>query len=247
MARRNWPDHGGNPRYGLSAPGSPWVQELDGPIRIKALLIADPYFLAVNMNPMTTSRRGRGAALSAIALVAALALSACGGSDDAGNPDSRLTEAQATAPLEDAPAPLAAIRSEANELLGGGTEAFERRLEELRGFPIVVNKWASWCGPCRFEFPWFQSAAEERGGKIAFLGIDSNDSESSAEQFLSELPLPYPSYSDPGLEIAGELGGPPQAFPATAFYDRSGELVFTHPGVYADEQDLIADIERYAR
>jgi thiol-disulfide isomerase/thioredoxin len=210
-------------------------------------LITDPYFLGVNMDAMISTRRRRGGALGAIVLVAALALGACGGSDDAGNPDSRLSEAEAKAPLEDAPAPLAAIRSEANELLGGGTEAFKGRIEELRGFPIVVNKWASWCGPCRLEFPWFQSVAEERGGEIAFLGIDSNDSESAAEQFLSELPLPYPSYSDPGLEIAGELGGPPQAFPATAFYDRAGELVFTRPGVYANEQELRADIERYAR
>jgi cytochrome c biogenesis protein CcmG, thiol:disulfide interchange protein DsbE len=209
--------------------------------------MTDPYFLGVNMGGMTGSRRRRGAAVGAIALVAALTLGACGGSDDSGNPDSRLSEEQATAPLEEVPAPLAAIRSEANELLGGGTEAFKRRIEELRGFPIVVNKWASWCGPCRLEFPWFQSVAEERGGEIAFLGVDSNDSESAAKQFLSELPLPYPSYSDPGLDIAGELGGPPQAFPATAFYDRSGELVFTRPGVYPSEQELIADVERYAR
>ena len=107
----------------------------------------------------------------------------------------------------------------------------------------MVNKWASWCGPCRFEFPCFQSLAEKRGGEIAFLGVDSNDSDGAAKHFLSELPLPYPSYSDPDLQIAQDLGGPPQAFPATAFYDRSGELVFTHPGVYANEQDLTADVE----
>ena len=67
--------------------------------------------------------------------------------------------------------------------------------------------------PCRFEFPWFQSLAEKRGGQIAFLGVNSNDSDDSAKQFLSELPLPYPSYSDPDLNIAQGLGGPPQAFP----------------------------------
>jgi cytochrome c biogenesis protein CcmG/thiol:disulfide interchange protein DsbE len=188
--------------------------------------------------------------LVALALAAALATAgagACGGEDGAGNPDSRLSVEEATASLEGAPAPLAAIRSEANELLDGGTDAFEQRIAGLRGFPIIVNKWASWCGPCRYEFPWFQSAAERRGGEIAFLGVDSNDSEEAAARFLGELPLPYPSFSDPDLEIAQELGGPPQAFPATAFYDRSGELVFTHPGVYGDEGDLIADIERYAR
>ena len=73
-----------------------------------------------------------------------------------------------------------------------------------------------------------------------------NDSDASAKQFLSELPLPYPSYTDPDLHIAQDLGGPPQAFPTTTFYDRSGKQVFTHPGVYPDEQALAADVDRYA-
>jgi cytochrome c biogenesis protein CcmG, thiol:disulfide interchange protein DsbE len=178
--------------------------------------------------------------------IAGLVAAGCGGSD-AGNPDSRLSLEQATEPLQAAPPPLAQIRAQANELLSGGTDAFDQRLRELRGVPVVVNKWASWCGPCRFEFPWFQSLAEQRGGEIAFLGVDANDSDSTAEQFLSELPLPYPSYTDPDLKIAQELGGPSQAFPTTSFFDRSGELVYTHPGVYADEQDLTADVDRYAR
>jgi cytochrome c biogenesis protein CcmG, thiol:disulfide interchange protein DsbE len=177
----------------------------------------------------------------------AVAVAACGSEEGSGNPESRLTPEQATEPLEGAPTPLAELRAQANQLLDGGPEAFDQRLEELRGFPVVVNKWASWCGPCRFEFPFFQRLAEERGGEIAFLGVDSDDSEDAAATFLEELPLPYPSYSDPDKSIAQELGGPVQAFPATAFYDRSGELVYTHPGVYSDEQELTADVDRYAR
>jgi cytochrome c biogenesis protein CcmG/thiol:disulfide interchange protein DsbE len=172
-------------------------------------------------------------------------IAGCGGSGN-GNPDTRLSLDQATTPLRGAPPQLAAIRGQANELLDGGTDAFDQRLEQLRGFPVVVNKWASWCGPCRFEFPTFQSIASKRGTEIAFLGVDANDSDGSAKTFLSELPLPYPSYTDPDLKIAQDLGGPPQAFPTTSFYDRSGKLVFTHPGPYADEQDLIADVDRYA-
>lgn len=189
-----------------------------------------------------------GSFLPAIAVLGlALALAACGSDEGDGNPDSRLTPEQASEPLADAPPPLAAIRDQANQLLEGGTDAFEERLEELRGYPVVVNKWASWCGPCRFEFPWFQSLAERRGAEIAFLGDAGNDSEDALSTFLEELPLPYPSYLDPDLEIAEELGGPPKAFPTTAFYDRSGELVYTHPGVYRDEEELISDIDRYAR
>jgi thiol-disulfide isomerase/thioredoxin len=219
------------------------VQGLDGPLRIKALLIDDSYSLKVIFR--SVAKRPARAALSVAALVAAIAVVGCGNSG-AGNPDSRLSVEQAKQPLSGAPPQLASIRAQADQLLSGGSDAFDQRLQALRGTPVVVNKWASWCGPCRFEFPWFQSLAEKRGGQIAFLGVNSNDSDSSAKQFLSELPLPYPSYSDPDLNIAQDLGGPPQAFPTTTFYDRSGKQVFSHPGVYANEQDLVADVNRYS-
>jgi thiol-disulfide isomerase/thioredoxin len=206
-------------------------------------LIPDPYSLSVNSKIL--SHRSRRGALAIGALAVALIAGGCAGSG-AGNPDSRLSLEQAREPLSGAPAQLAQIRGQANELLGGGTDAFDQRLQELRGIPIVVNKWASWCGPCRYEFPWFQSLGEKRGGEIAFLGVNSNDSNSAAEQFLSELPLPYPSYSDPDLKIAQDLGGPPQAFPTTSFYDRSGKLLYSHPGQYQSEQDLIAEVDMYA-
>jgi cytochrome c biogenesis protein CcmG/thiol:disulfide interchange protein DsbE len=194
------------------------------------------------------SRTGRPTgriAGSLATLLAALALVACG-SDDAGNPDSKLTPEQASAPLEGAPPQLVAIREEANQLLEGGRPAFERRLEDLRGIPVVVNKWASWCGPCRHEFPFFQSQAEKRGAEVAFLGDLANDSQPAGETFLEQLPLPYPSYVDPDQEIGAEIGAPVN-FPATAFYDSSGELVYTRQGQYRDEAQLAAEIERYAK
>ncbi len=180
------------------------------------------------------------------AAVAVLALSACGSDQGPGNPDSELSAEEASAPLEGAPPQLRAIREQSNELLEGGVDAFRERLAELRGTPVVVNKWASWCGPCRLEFPFFQRQAAERGDEIAFLGVDSNDSEDAAATFLEELPLPYPSYLDPDSQIAAEIGAP-VAFPATAYYDSKGELVFTLQGVYDDEQSLAADIDRYAK
>lgn len=180
-------------------------------------------------------------------LLAAAALAACGSGEDAGNPGSELTPAEATAPLEGAPPQLAAIRDQANQVLDEGAEGFEARLAELEGTPVVVNKWASWCGPCRLEFPWFQRQAADRAREVAFLGVGANDSKDALTTFLEQLPLPYPTYYDPDLEIARELGGPRQVFPATAFFDRRGELAYTHAGVYEDEGALAADIERYAR
>jgi cytochrome c biogenesis protein CcmG, thiol:disulfide interchange protein DsbE len=146
--------------------------------------------------------------------------------------------------LAGAPAPLAALYRQGNELLPGGLDAYERRIAALRGYPVVVNAWASWCGPCRFEFPALQQASAEYGKRVAFLGVDSQDSTDEAVEFLGEEPVPYPSYSDPDEEIANEIGG--RGLPATAFYDRQGELVFLQQKPYTEHSELRADIERYA-
>jgi len=188
----------------------------------------------------------RIATVQALALLAvAAAIGACG-SDEAtgpGNPESAARDYEKA--LKDAPPPLAALYDEGNELLGGGLDAYESRIEELGGYPAVVNKWASWCGPCRAEFPFFQSQAAKRGEKIAFLGLNSEDNDEAAMTFLEELPLPYPSYVDPGSEIAAEIDAD-REFPATVFYDSDGEIAYVHRGGYQDEADLAADIERYA-
>jgi cytochrome c biogenesis protein CcmG/thiol:disulfide interchange protein DsbE len=172
----------------------------------------------------------------------ALAIAGCGsaqGGDYGGkHPD------YATA-LAGSPAPLAALHRQADQLLPGGKDAYEGRIAALRGYPAVVNVWASWCGPCRFEFPHFQRAAADYGKRVAFLGIDTQDSDDAASTFLEEAPVPYPSYTDPSKEI-GEAIGASLGLPDTAFYDRSGKLVYLKQGPYDDAAELRADIERYA-
>jgi cytochrome c biogenesis protein CcmG/thiol:disulfide interchange protein DsbE len=189
------------------------------------------------------SRPRTALATLAACLLAAIAVAGCAGANN-GNPDSRLSLQQATEPLTGAPPQLAAIRSQANQLLDGGRDAFDQRISSLEGTPIVVNDWASWCGPCRFEFPFLQSQASKHAKDVAFLGVDSDDSSGSAKTFLGELPLPYPSYSDPDKSIREELHG--IGYPATVFYDRSGEVVYTHQGQYRSEADLATDIQKYS-
>lgn len=128
----------------------------------------------------------------------------------------------------------------------GGRDAFEARIQKERGTPVVVNKWASWCGPCRLEFPFFRDQATKRKGKIAFIGVNSNDSRSNAEDFLEEQPVPYRHFDDPKLEISAAFNAV-QAWPTTAYYDSKGELAFVHQGPYTSEDGLAKDIERYAR
>ena len=179
-----------------------------------------------------------------LALVLALSLawagcgSSGGGGGGNGHPDYATT-------LAGSPPPLAALHAQAGKLLPGGKSAYEKRIASLRGYPVVANVWASWCGPCRFEFPVLQRLSARYGKRVAFVGINSKDSDDAASTFLAEEPVPYPSYTDPDEDIANSIGAT-IGLPDTAFYDASGKLVYLKQGPYADESDLEADVRRYA-
>jgi cytochrome c biogenesis protein CcmG/thiol:disulfide interchange protein DsbE len=146
--------------------------------------------------------------------------------------------------LATAPAALHGLYAQANQLIGGGRPAFKQRLAALRGHPVVVNKWASWCGPCQSEFPVFQSVATQEGTKVAFLGVDGKDVDAAARRFLARRPLPFPSYTDPHETIARSLELP-QNYPMTILLDRRGKMAYIHPGPYRDDAALRRDIRRY--
>ena len=149
-----------------------------------------------------------------------------------------------TAAFKGSPAPLAQIHAQANQLLGGGSQAFEARLRELRGHPVVVNMWASWCEPCQSEFPTYQRASVAFGRQVAFLGIDAKDQNPSAKAFLGRFPVTYPSYTDPNGSIASAIGAY-QAYPQTFFFNRQGKKVFDKAGPYLSAAALENDIRRY--
>jgi len=179
-----------------------------------------------------------------LVLVVAVVIGTSGddGGAGAGNPAARQIDYESA--LAGAPPELAALHERANELIPGGLAGFERQLGALEGYPVVVNLWASWCGPCRAEFPFFQQLAAERGTEVAFLGVNSQDSDDAARMFLDEFPVPYPSISDPDREVWDDLLA--RGLPATAFYDAAGELVHLKQGEYDSEDELGVDLDRYA-
>ena len=184
-----------------------------------------------------------GAAALVAVLVIGLSQAHSGGSSE---PKSAAPAgARVSKELVGAPKPLARLHAQAGQLLPGGPAAFKARLAELRGYPVVVNKWASWCGPCRAEFPDFQKTSIEYGRRVAFMGVDANDNRDDAREFLEQLPVSYPSYEDPSNTIAQVFNGV-AAFPATVFYDRKGKLAYIHQGQYLRGSQLTQDIERYA-
>jgi thiol-disulfide isomerase/thioredoxin len=176
-------------------------------------------------------------------LIAALLLVGCGGSEPKSAAPSAAVVQKA---LGGAPPKLGALHNRANQLIGGSASDFDRQMAELRGYPIVVNKWASWCAPCRGEFPSFQKAGLRLGKKVAFLGLDGQDNDGNARKFLKSFPVTYPSYRDPDLKISSKIQAG-IAFPTTIFFNSKGKLIYAHPGPYNNAADLIADIKRYAQ
>jgi thiol-disulfide isomerase/thioredoxin len=179
---------------------------------------------------------------TACIVLAALLLAGCGSSHPKSAAPSRTAEQKA---FQGSPPQLVAVHNQGSDLLEGGTSAFDQRIAQLKGHPVVVNKWASWCGPCRQEFPIFQHVATKLGKQVAFMGINANDHDTAARHFLRNEALPYPSFSDENLAISGKLGIVP-IFPTTVFFDANGKRQYIHQGYYTSTAQLTADIRRYA-
>jgi cytochrome c biogenesis protein CcmG, thiol:disulfide interchange protein DsbE len=105
---------------------------------------------------------------------------------------------------------------------------FQTLLGQLRGTPVVVNIWASWCGPCRQEAPHLAAAARRFGTRVQFLGIDIQDQRPPAQEFIRDFGWPYPSVFDPTSGIQHGLGLVGQ--PVTLFFDRAGRRIEAYSG-----------------
>lgn len=184
--------------------------------------------------------------LAAAALVAVLVIGLSQSKDNNTTPDAfKLTPQQVAQRLAGAPPQLAALHRQSSQLLGGGRKAFEARIASLEGVPVVVNKWGSWCGPCRLEFPLFQNTSVAFGKTVAFVGLNAGDNHGDATSFLKNFPVSYPSYEDPNDRVSLDLGWGSNA-PVTVFFNAKGKQIYLHQGLYTSQAKLAADIRRYA-
>lgn len=192
------------------------------------------------------SRRSIVIAAGSIAVIALVVIGLLQSkeSTDGGGSTTTLSAAEVQSKLAGAPPQLAALHAKAGQLIPGSPTAVERQIASLKGTPVVVNMWGSWCGPCRVEMPYMQHASVRYGKQAAFLGVNSLDADDNARKLLKEIPVGYPSFIDGRGTIAQKLAAS-TGLPITIYYTADGKQQ-VHQGAYASQADLDRDIRKYA-
>jgi peroxiredoxin len=181
--------------------------------------------------------------LAALVLVGALGLSACTGSDavDQGaGGQFRFNVANASGKTI-AAADRKAASDFSGSLLDGGTFS----LADNRGKVVVLNFWASWCGPCQVETPQFDLMyRKDKAHDVNFVGIDTKDIKSKARSFVADHNITFPIvYDEPG-EVALRLGNlPAQSLPFTVLIDKQGRVAAVYVGAQS-AKDLQPVLDR---
>jgi peroxiredoxin len=121
------------------------------------------------------------------------------------------------------------------------------RLQDFRGQVVMLNFWASWCGPCRQEMPLMDdlhARYKDLGFSVLAVNLDKNITE--AERFLSAVPVSFPILYDPESQVASLYGV--EAMPSTVMIDRDGNARFLHRGYKPGfEEDYERQIRQLVR
>lgn len=181
-----------------------------------------------------------GAGLAVTVVVLFIALLAFGLSAQSAN--STIDDSLARGRTAPAPAFDLAIlqRGDPGPVLRGRLErAFSTgrlTLRELRGTPVVLNIWASWCDPCRQEAPLLERAWRTLGrpDRVLFVGLDQQDATTDAISFLHSYGIDYPNVHDPGNDVPRSYGA--TGVPETFFISASGQVVGHIIGVISPKQ-----------
>lgn len=112
-------------------------------------------------------------------------------------------------------------------------------LSQLAGRPVLVNLWATWCGPCREEMPILEDAYKQYAGEVSFVGVDTQDNPEAAAAFLREVGVTYPQLVDKDGQLLDHLGIP--GLPVTVVLDDRGRVATRHVGPLTHEtlRDLV--------
>lgn len=109
-------------------------------------------------------------------------------------------------------------------------------LSELNGTPVMLNFWATWCGPCRSEMGYIEATAKESKGKIKIVAVNIGESAIKVQQFFGNNDVSFTVALDGDRQVALRYGV--QYIPTTFFIDREGIVVDIKVGAFSSEMDL---------
>ena len=182
------------------------------------------------------SRGRRWAGTAAAAGAIALALAGCSGSssDSGAAVDGGVIK---VIPAADRKAPV--------EMSATTVDGKPLDIATLRGKPLVMNVWGSWCGPCRSEAPALEQAYQELGSSTSFVGIAFRDTVTGAKNHEKEFGITYPSLFDKGdllLNLNGAVTS--QSIPVTLILDSQGRIAGRYVGVVSKDtlKDMVQDV-----
>lgn len=108
-------------------------------------------------------------------------------------------------------------------------------LAQYQGKVVVLDFWASWCGPCRRSFPWLNEMhAKYAEDGLVVVGVNLDASKDDAAAFLEEFPAAFGIHFDPGAVLATEYGV--EAMPSSYVIGRDGEIKASHRGFRIKQQ-----------
>ena len=139
--------------------------------------------------------------------------------------ESRTVRAPGAGALEEAPA----VGHKAPDFTLNTLAGDEIQLSNLRGRPVVVNFWATWCPPCRAEIPFFQEANRKYNGQAVILGVDDGEPRETVARFAGELGMTYPIPLDEEGVVSRQYRA--NSLPTTYFIDRNGVIQHLHIGI----------------
>lgn len=107
-------------------------------------------------------------------------------------------------------------------------------LSDLQGKVVLLNFWATWCGPCRIEMPALQSRHEQYPEKLSVVGLNFDEPKENVVAFAEEFGLTFTILLDPGGEIQNEYRI--RGYPTTVFLDENGIVQIVHIGIMSEDQ-----------
>ena len=176
----------------------------------------------------TLAMRDRSSGIVVLAALLSLGLSGCAGA----------TQESGSNPVDSAGAPPSddheLVGVDAPALVGMTRDGYRFDLSVLRGRVVLIDFWATWCGPCKEEMPELEAMYRRHAGKgLVVVGVSVDEEDEGIDEFVAGIPVSFPVVHD-AEQVMADTWSPPN-MPSTYLVDRSGRVVWMHGGFQVGE------------